>query len=438
PAWTRTWPGVAAATEAGVAATGAGVAGQATEGAASPEATAPTASPPTSPASAVGAGSGRGARTMVLDGAATGASTGGASGADTVRGASTSAEYSRTRRPCPQSASTRKLSMGSWIGSTVVTRITGWPSSLRARLNRSSATMPCGGWRPMRAKVSGDASPTRKRSSSPGTLETTGISASSGSPRPDLRRICPRPSAATAWLASSSRAATAMRNPLFTFTRGPPLAGTLAATAPPGNATTGKWQSIGASAPRRHHPLCQLHGIQRRTLADVVGDNPKRQPAWMRNVLADAADVDRIVPRRVRGRGRITAVTGLVDHLDSRRPAQQLPRRVGRELLPRLDMQRLGVAVEHRDADHGGVHPDRVVAQDPPGLVDQLHLLRGVAVVTEPASMGEDVEGDPDRVHLRFRFAEVEHRRGLASQLLQRAPAGAGDRLVGGDIDPFD
>jgi hypothetical protein len=49
-----------------------------------------------------------------LDGATVGASIGGCAGAATVRGVSSSAEYSRTRRPLPQSTSTRKVTSG-WL-----------------------------------------------------------------------------------------------------------------------------------------------------------------------------------------------------------------------------------------------------------------------------------------------------------------------------------
>src|SRR5690606_10515830 len=96
---------------------------------------------------ATGAGA-SGSRTMVLEGATAGASTGGCAGADTVRGASSSAEYSRTSLPCPQSTSTRKVSSDASTGSALVTRITGLPCGSSATVNCSPLTVASGGSSP--------------------------------------------------------------------------------------------------------------------------------------------------------------------------------------------------------------------------------------------------------------------------------------------------
>src|SRR3546814_4738762 len=69
-----------------------------------------------------------------------------------------------------------------------------------------------------------------------------------------------------------------------------------------------------------------LDRVQRRTLADVVRDYPQVEPALVRQVLADAADEDRVVARGVRDRRRIAAVGGLVDHLHARRGLKQFAR----------------------------------------------------------------------------------------------------------------
>ena len=53
---------------------------------------------------------------MIAGASTVGAAISGCSGADTVRGVSISAEYSRTSRPWPQSTSTRKVSSGSLTG----------------------------------------------------------------------------------------------------------------------------------------------------------------------------------------------------------------------------------------------------------------------------------------------------------------------------------
>lgn len=136
---------------------------------------------------------------------------GGCIGADAVRGASSSAEYSRVSRPWPQSTSIRKVSSGCCTGWVLVTRMIGLPLRSTAKVKRRSVTMPCGGSRPMRWKVSGEARPARSCASSSGPLAMTGISASNGWPARDLTSIWPRPSAQAAELANASARPRAVR-----------------------------------------------------------------------------------------------------------------------------------------------------------------------------------------------------------------------------------
>ncbi|MCW0378698.1 hypothetical protein NB697_001544 [Xanthomonas sacchari] len=151
-------------------------------------------------------------RAMRSDGcAAAGASIAGASIAAAVLGASISAEYSRISRPWPQSTSIRKLSDGTSTGMRLLTWITARPLRVWVKRNCRSLTRPCGRSSPTRAKVAGEASATRARSSSPGSLEITGISARKGSPGLDSTRISPRPRASAAWLQASNSSAAAAR-----------------------------------------------------------------------------------------------------------------------------------------------------------------------------------------------------------------------------------
>src|SRR3546814_14554468 len=95
---------------------------------------------------------------MVLDGAADGAWIVGCAGAATVSGASSSPEYSRTSRPCPQSTSSRHVSSDALIGSTLVTRITGLPCGSSAPVNCRPLPVLSGGSTPTPAQVSAAAS----------------------------------------------------------------------------------------------------------------------------------------------------------------------------------------------------------------------------------------------------------------------------------------
>jgi hypothetical protein len=116
-----------------------------------------------------------GSRAMVLERVPAGATISGSATASALDGASTSAEYSRTRRPWPQSASIRKLSDGVSTGACEVTRTTALPCALRVSSNCSSLTSPVGRCRPTRSKVTGEASATRRFSSSDGRPRPPGF-----------------------------------------------------------------------------------------------------------------------------------------------------------------------------------------------------------------------------------------------------------------------
>ncbi len=150
--------------------------------------------------SATGAGS----RAIALLEPARGASMAGSAIAAAVLGASTKAEYSRTSRPWPHSTSIRKLIAGWSTAWLLVTRITARPRASCANWNCRLLTSPCGRSRPTRANVVADASATRALSSSPGSLEMTGISATSGCPGLDSTRISPSPNAIAAPLQAIS------------------------------------------------------------------------------------------------------------------------------------------------------------------------------------------------------------------------------------------
>ncbi|MGE8573919.1 MAG: hypothetical protein ACN6QT_02345, partial [Burkholderia contaminans] len=108
---------------------------------------------------------------MVLPSTPAGATISGSATASALAGASTRAEYSRTRRPWPQSASTRKLSDGVSTGACEVTRTTALPWLLVVSSNWSSLTRPVGRCRPTRSKVAAEARATRRFSSSEGSAE---------------------------------------------------------------------------------------------------------------------------------------------------------------------------------------------------------------------------------------------------------------------------
>src|ERR1700677_2675399 len=66
--------------------------------------------------------------------------------------------------------------------------------------------------------------------------------------------------------------------------------------------------------------FADLNGVERGALAQVVGNDPHRQPVLDRGVLADAADVSRVLARRLIRR-HVTAGLMLVDDNAARRIA---------------------------------------------------------------------------------------------------------------------
>src|ERR1700737_2302862 len=83
--------------------------------------------------------------------------------------------------------------------------------------------------------------------------------------------------------------------------------------------------------------LGDLHGVERRALAQIVRHAPQYEAVFHRRVLADAADVGGVLARRLIGRD-VAAVLALVDHQAPRRAAQDVARLVGADRMLELDV----------------------------------------------------------------------------------------------------
>src|SRR5271154_1841108 len=71
-----------------------------------------------------------------------------------------------------------------------------------------------------------------------------------------------------------------------------------------------------------------LDGVERRALAQIVGDDPHREPVLDRRVLADAADIGRILAPRLVGR-HVAARLARIDDETAWRVTQDVARLVG-------------------------------------------------------------------------------------------------------------
>ncbi len=180
-----------------------------------------------------------------------------------------------------------------------------------------------------------------------------------------------------------------------------------------------------------------LHGVERRALAQVVGDDPEVQAVLDGRILPDAADIGGVFAHAL-DRGDVPAGLALVDDEHARGLPQDLAGLLLVEEVLGLDVHRLGMADEDRHPNAGRGDLDRGV-HDLLGLGDHLPFLLGRAVLHEDVDMGNDVEGDLLRVDLGLDLlAGHVDALGLVPELVHRLLAGAGDGLVGRDDDAGD
>jgi cellulose synthase/poly-beta-1,6-N-acetylglucosamine synthase-like glycosyltransferase len=167
----------------------------------------------------------------------------------------------------------------------------------------------------------------------------------------------------------------------------------------------------GADEPALDKELGELDRVGGGALAQVVRNHPQVEGALVGRVVADAPDEDLVAPIGLQRRG-IPVGGRFVQHGQPGRAAQQLAALRGAQLLARLDIHRLGMAVADRDAHAGDAHADRLVAQDLARLEHHLALFIGVVVAfREVAGASQHVERDGVRVDLRRRRVHgMEHR----------------------------
>ena len=167
----------------------------------------------------------------------------------------------------------------------------------------------------------------------------------------------------------------------------------------PGPRTGGRRGPRPGGPSRAREELGDLDRVRRRALAQVVGDDPEREPAIVRRSRGPGGR-DRRRPRRVRRRrspaGSVLGRVVLDDH--ARHRGEQLARPFRRDRLAGLDVDGLRVADEDRDADGRARDPQVRQVEDLAVLADDLPLLLRVAVGEEDVDLGQGVERDRVRV----------------------------------------
>src|SRR5581483_4490921 len=164
--------------------------------------------------------------------------------------------------------------------------------------------------------------------------------------------------------------------------------------------------------------LGDLHGVERRTLAQIVGYDPHLQAIFDRSILANAADVSRIFAYTF-VRGDVATIFALIDDKTARSIAQDLACFVRGDRLFELDIDGLGVADKNRHANAGRAEPDLGI-ENLLGLDHHLPLFFGVPVFHEDVDVRNHVERNPLRKLLRFHFVERKYRLALREELIHR------------------
>ena len=184
----------------------------------------------------------------------------------------------------------------------------------------------------------------------------------------------------------------------------------------------------------RHSAICTaLSAAPLRRLSEThQSDSPlstvgsSRTRLTISRAVADAFD-----------RGDVAAVLALIDQHHAGRLAQDVLRLLGGDLALELDVDRFGMADEHRHAHAGRVHLDLGI-EDLLGLDHHLPFFLGRAVVHEDVDVRNHVEGDLLGELVRRDFIADEDRSALLEQLVHRRLAGARDRLIGRDHHALD
>src|SRR3546814_6686587 len=138
--------------------------------------------------------------------------------------------------------------------------------------------------------------------------------------------------------------------------------------------------------------LRDLHGIERRALAEIIGYAPQGQPVFDRGIFADAADISSAVANAFYRRD-VTTILTLVDEHDARRFTQDGLSLLRRDLGLELDIDSFGMGKEERHANAGGGELD---CRDQYLLGVQQHLpfFLGRSIVQEGVDGGDEGEGN--------------------------------------------
>src|SRR4051794_18974930 len=156
--------------------------------------------------------------------------------------------------------------------------------------------------------------------------------------------------------------------------------------------------------------LRDLHGIQRRALAQLIaGDEQAQRPAArIADILADAPDQHVVAAARI-DRHRKVILFDVVDNAHARGVREDRTRFGRRQSLFELDVERDAVRAQHGHAHAGRGHAQIGYAEDLAGLLHDLGFFFVVAGLrVDLRVVREHVEGVGMRQHLRRERTALE------------------------------
>ena len=181
------------------------------------------------------------------------------------------------------------------------------------------------------------------------------------------------------------------------------------------------------------HQLRNLDRVQRRALQQLVrrDEHRDRVPGRIAEILADAADQDVVLARRV-DRHRKVVLHPIVDDPDAWGAAKDLAHLVFRDRLLAFEGDGFAVGAQHRHPHAGHADADPFVLKDLLRLLDDLALFFVVAGLgIDRRVVVEQVERIGMRHHLRCVRVTVQVRARGFGELLHRGGAGAARGLIG-------
>ena len=158
----------------------------------------------------------------------------------------------------------------------------------------------------------------------------------------------------------------------------------------------------------------------------------------MRDIFTNATYVHRVAVCTLGNGRRVTTIGVLIKNHDTGCLAQQFAALPGRQLVPRFNMQSLGMPEEYWHPNCRRIHLYRCITHYFLSLPHHFHFFLGVAVILKNVDVRQDIESNLLRVNLTFNIFCIQQVGCLFGKLFNSLLTRPGDRLIGADVDALD